>query len=1081
MISKSVLDKDTALKFPHALLISASAGSGKTYTLAQRYVQFLLSEKVPNNNLSGILAVTFTNNAAKEMKSRILAWLKALALDKNCEKMEETLELVSLSRDEIHGRARDLVERVINNYSDFHIQTIDSFLARIMTASVDELKLPLNPRITMAYDILIDLALYSMFARIGKTDLPSDTVDKFLAVLPKTGSYPWNPAQRVKENFNSFLNQEGKTAGVISGFHGDYEVVLKAKFAETLKYCAGLMKHYKKPELFKGKVSAAIDNANLIDFLAGYSFTYGILNGTKKKNFPATWQKDIDALNELVIELTELNAAAYYHPYVGIYDRFKAELERVKRGKTDIIHINDIAKKLSAYIKEDNVPEIYLKLGERISHFLIDEFQDTNRLQWDVIRPLAEEAIAKRGSLFVVGDIKQAIYMFRNADYKIMRDFLDKAEGKKAEAAHISLEPLNGELKYVNLPVNYRSDGEILNYVNGLFKEKLKSVPELIGEDITELTTYSQSVRPERLKHGYVKNEVLTLEDMSEPEQQKEWLLKAVQSARERYPLNEIAILVAKNKRIEPVVEWLTGADIPVASLSSLDIRKRKIVAELIACLKFLETPSDDLSFTAFITGDIFTKLTGLKREEMLRFIFECRAALPGERSSDHLLYAAFRNHAEYKEYWDKYLDEPFRKVGHLPLYELVALVYGNFKLFDNFPDEAAFLSRFMDAVSSLEESGVTSSRAFIEYASGADEDKEAVFSIALPEYMDAVRVMTFHKSKGLGFSVVINLMYDEQDRSDPMYFEERDGEIHVYHITKAAAEVSAKLRPVYEGSKTDGRVQDLNILYVISTRARHELYNLIIKKVRKTEAKEPKLLDLFETFEAGKFEACKPGRRVVSRPVEISSAEGRVEQRFDALKPTYSGFFETAEGKLCHDILANIGSDSSAARQQDSAAGGDQPQNAGHRQNSADPAQANLRAALSILFSTYAPKYPFKFDEKKIVSSLVSFLSYCLAAELTGRGALELFASKPGRVILTEAEFIDKNGSLFRMDRVIIDKDAVTVVDFKTGGENTPKYAAQMKNYLAIISEVYGKPAKGLIAYIDLLKIYEAGNSCAA
>src|ERR1035437_10088274 len=163
-----VLEGDKTLKFPHALLISASAGSGKTYTLTQRYVQFLLSDKVPDNELSGILAVTFTNNAAKDMNARILAWLKELALDKECGKMDETLALVSLSRDEAHKRAQELVERVISNYSDFHIQTIDSFLTRIMSASVDELKLPLKAEITMAYDVLIDLAFYSMFPRIGK-------------------------------------------------------------------------------------------------------------------------------------------------------------------------------------------------------------------------------------------------------------------------------------------------------------------------------------------------------------------------------------------------------------------------------------------------------------------------------------------------------------------------------------------------------------------------------------------------------------------------------------------------------------------------------------------------------------------------------------------------------------------------------------------------------------------------------------------------------------------------------------------------------------------------------------------------
>ena len=1040
-----VLEGDNTLRFPHALLISASAGSGKTYTLTQRYVQFLLSDKIkddsgrPTNDISNILAVTFTNNAAKEMKARILAWLKELALDEGCLKMDETLRLVSLSRGEAHKRAQYLVERIIANYSDFHIQTIDSFLARVMSASVDELKLPLKAEITMAYDVLIDLALYSMFSKIGKEELPAETVDKFLAVLPKTGSYPWNPALRVKETFNNFLTQEGKTAGLIKASGGDYEAALKTRFAETLKFCASLVKHYGDPGLFKEKALAALGAADLTDFLAAYKFDYGIFNGTKKKSLRLGWEQDLGNLNEMVIELTELNAAAYYHPYVGIYDRFKAELERVKRGKTDVIHINDIAKKLSAYINQNNVPEVYLKLGERISHFLIDEFQDTNRLQWDVIRPLVEESLSKAGSLFVVGDIKQAIYMFRNADYKIMRDFLDKAEGKKAGTDNISLDSLDGELKYASLPVNYRSDGEVLEYVNKLFKEKLKSVPELAGEDLTELTTYDQSVRPDRLKHGYIKTDALELEDLAEPEQQKEWLLKAVRGARERYPLNEIAILVAKNKRIEPVVEWLTGAGIPVASLSSLDIRKRKVVAELIAYLKFLETPSDDLSFAAFLSGDIFTKLTGLSRQEMQNFIFECRAVAspPVLQSSNPLLYAKFRNHAKYKVFWEQYLDGAFRKVGYLPLYELVSLVCRELKLFGNFPDEHAFLSRFLDAVTSLEAEGVATSRSFIEYASGADEDKAKVFSIALPEYIDAVRVMTFHKSKGLGFSVVINLLYDERDQSDPMYFEEKGGEIRVYHITKAAAEASVKLRPVYEGSRTDGKVQDLNVLYVISTRARHELYNLVIRKARKTAASVPRLLDLFETFEAGKPEARKPERRKASKPVEIAPAWARPARSFDSLKPTYTSFFETAEGELVHAILARF-----------------------------IELPKDLQSSLEAAYEELAPGFPFKFDKPKVIKGLLAFLN--------SPGAAPLFAADAGRQVLVEAEFIDKTGSLFRMDRVLVDKDAVTVVDFKTGKENPAKYTAQMKNYLGIISEVYGKPVKGMLAYADLNKIVE-------
>lgn len=1023
-----VLRGDKTLLFPHALLISASAGSGKTYTLTQRYVQFLLSERVPGNELPNILAVTFTNVAAKEMKGRILAWLKALARGEE-EALAVTLELVSLPRAEIVKRAGDLVERIISDYSDFHIQTIDSFLARVMAASADELKLPLKPEIAMSYDLLIDLALYSLFSRIGR-GLPAETVDKFLAVLPKTGAYAWNPAARIKENFDSFLREEGKKAGALAAPAGDAGDLLKAKFPRTLDFCDKLVKRFGE-EYLRPACAEAMRAKSVTDFLAAYNYKFGIFNGTRKSKFPAGWEKDIAHLTELVIELAELNAAAYYHPYVGIYDRFKAELERVKRGKTDVIHISDIAKRLSAYIKGDNVPEIYLRLGERIGHFLIDEFQDTNILQWNVLRPLVEEGLSKTGSLFVVGDIKQAIYMFRNADYRIMRDLLDKAEGKKPEAGQLSLAPLGNRLDFVNLPVNYRSDGEVLAYVDRLFKDKLKA-SGLAGEDITELTTYSQAVQPGRVRDGYVKTDILETESLDDPAGQREWLLKAVKAASERYPLGEIAILAGKNKRIEPVVEWLTAAGIPVASLSSLDIRKRRVVAELTAWLKFLETPSDDLAFAEFLTGEVFGRLTGLKREVLEKFIFEAR-----NEGKKGLLYAAFRKDGRLGRYWEEFLDEPFRKVGYLPLYELVSLVFAKFRVFGNFPEEQAFLARFLDAVASLEAEGVTSPRAFLEYAAGSDEDRAKLFNIALPDYVDAVRVMTFHKSKGLGFSVVINLVYDEADPADPMYFEEKDGAIHVYHITKEAAEHSVKLGAVYGARRKDEAVQGLNLLYVVSTRARHELHTLVIKKKRKEPAKEGKPLDLFEACEAGTPAARKPEKRPGTEPVLVARPGARAEARFEGLSPTYKSFYETAEGELVHGLLARL------------------------KTLPADP-----EGALSAAYDELAPQYPFAFDKPRLIKGLLAFLNNSEAAAL--------FAAKPGRETLVEAEFISRDGALFRMDRVLVDKDLVTVVDFKTGRENAKKYAPQLKNYMAILAEVYGRPARGLLAYADLNKITE-------
>jgi len=205
--------------------------------------------------------------------------------------------------------------------------------------------------------------------------------------------------------------------------------------------------------------------------------------------------------------------------------------------------------------------------------------------------------------------------------------------------------------------------------------------------------------------------------------------------------------------------------------------------------------------------------------------------------------------------------------------------------------------------------------------------------------------------------------------------------------------------------------------------------------RARKTAAAGPRLLDLFETFEAGKPEARKPERRKASKPVEIAPAWARPARSFDSLKPTYTSFFETAEGELVHAILARF-----------------------------IELPKDLQSALEAAYEDLAPGFPFKFDKPKVIKSLLAFLG--------SPGVAPLFAAAAGRQVLVEAEFIDKTGSLFRMDRVLVDKGAITVIDFKTGGENTEKYTAQLKNYLNIISEIYGKTAKGQLAYVDLVKV---------
>lgn len=377
----------------------------------------------------------------------------------------------------------------------------------------------------------------------------------------------------------------------------------------------------------------------------------------------------------------------------------------------------------------------------------------------------------------------------------------------------------------IPLDENYRSGGIILDYVDDIFKRKLKNGlgTDLQKLDLTGLTSYLQKPAASKKGKGYV--EVCEVEDSDEV-LEKEVLLRIVDDVLGRYQPREVAVLAYKNDKIEEIVGWLTGHAVQAASFSSLDIRKRKIIMEVISLLQFLDSPIDDLSFANFICGNVFLKATALKPEEIFDLIQAKHQAAP---RTTGILYRFFREHPKFQNLWNKYFEELFNQVGFYPLYDLVIKIYRRFDLFKNFPEETAFLARFLEAIVSVEAKGMNNIKDFIELV--AQEGGESNLDILLPDYIEAVKVMTFHKSKGLGFPVVINMIYDSGDLPDNLFFEKENESMKVCYLVQAMGKVSKRLNDMYTAQETDDLIQTLNTLYVINTRAKNELYNIIIKK----------------------------------------------------------------------------------------------------------------------------------------------------------------------------------------------------------------------------------------------------------
>lgn len=1037
----SVLNKDTKLRFPHTLIIDASAGSGKTHTLTQRFVQFILSNKIPHHDLANILAITFTNNAAREMKQRILEWLKKLSFGIDCDEKKQIMEIVSLKPEEMTRRAEEAVDIIIGRYSDFHVQTIDSFMSRILHCSAVELGMPLRLDVTESYRSLTDLALSIMLKGIGD-NITREELDNFLRLLiQESDTFPWNPVFKMQRRFENFLKEEGKVLEEIV-FENKWQII-NEKFTYVCEVYESLLKLGLEKKV-KCKAAESIMNKNIKEFVKSYSksnlpFKKDVRNEVVYEKAVQEWSNLSSSAEEMLI----LYSISNYCHYGSLYGKFKKSLDALKRNK-EIIHFDDINKKLSQYINKEIIPEIYYRLGDVLYHFLLDEFQDTDRVQWRNMQPLLEEAFSKGGSLFAVGDMKQAIYMFRKADYKIMRTIVEGIKSRSEYDNYYLPQSVIESARVIQLKENFRSGRIILDYVDRIFKNKLKDKigTEILAKDLTGLTEYNQSPASQEKKNkddGYVK---VVIVEQSDNSPEKDVLFNILDDVLQRYRDCNVTILARKNAQVETVVEWLTEKNIRAASFSSLNIRKRKIIREIVNLLQFLDSPIDNLSFASFICGDIFIKAaasTGRKvnQDDIFEYIFK---RLRDRTRKPDYLYVWFREHGPFKDLWKVLFEELFNKVGYYSLYDLASLIFRTFKIFDNFPEETGFLVRFLETISSFESRGMNSIKDFIDLVS---EDEGSILEVVLPDYINAVKVMTFHKAKGLGFPIVINMIYDSVDERKNMFFEKYGENLMTYYIISDFAKKSPELQRLYSRNKLDEKIQNLNLLYVANTRAKKELYNMVIKKKRrqnKTQQEgKPSPLDLFENCENGKKERQEKKTSEI-HPIVISLPE-KIEIKFvkeEDINWSIERYMETRKGEFFHEILSEITFISD-----------------------------DMEIIVEEIVKKMCKKRKEQYNREEVKKVIIEFLNL---AEVR-----KFFEEQPSRQIQQETEYVGEDGSLYRFDRVVIDPDRITVIDFKTGEEETLYYRTQLINYMKILRALNPqKTIKGYLAYIDARKVEE-------
>ncbi len=1017
------------LSLPDFTIVSASAGSGKTTALALRFLQLLLSDQIPNNNLKNILAITFTNNAALEMKERIIEYLKRVSFGDELV-LGLLKDKVNLEKKKLIERSGEMVEHILNNYSDFQVQTIDSFLTRIMKASALEFGFPPRFEVALDREMLLDDSFNLLNQQIVYDKEKQTLIEELVSFISETqkgnAKFIWDPFEKLSDEVKRVFN--------ILTVHTQEPVVeetkqdlykVKGEILGTVCQI-GEMAEKSKLEISKNYL-AIIESAksgNLNEIIEK-SLTQTVVKKPQYKSKLKIYETVIAQINllqekfpDMVSEYSDLFSRTKYQPYVRAYDAMKDNLEKIKRCHAEI-YLGDANKQLARAIRDFNIPEIYFSMGERIYHYLIDEFQDTSPIQWEAMKPLIEETLSKNGSLFIVGDTKQAIYSFRGGDWQIMSRLL---EGKEKF--------LSVDCSKETLKENWRSGEVLVDFTKKVFH---KIVPEVLKDEkanLSGLLDYQQEPEQSLKGKGYVE---VTLYDAPEedPEEilEKKKIVDTIADCLQRgCKLSDIAILTPRNNKVVEISGWLSEAGYRFLSYSSLDIRSRKITGEILSLLKFLDSPIDNLSFATFLLGDIFAALPKSEKStiDISKFLFDCR----NKKSIQHPLYVEFRN--IYPEVWEKYFESLFNLTGYLPTYDLLTEIYRVFHLFERRLDEEAALIKLLEVLNTAEQHGSSSLKDFLRYTE--EDSDDASWNISTAPGEEAITVMNIHKAKGLGFRIVILVLYDFRPKSTNEVLTIEEGKSKLLYVTKKESEKSDYLKQIYDNKKSLDLIDELNRLYVGLTRAREEMYILSIKSKQSGANAPSKYLPKNNTADGNKN---KIERRPVIRKDEFNLFH--VEPTMLAPSATYAkiGFEETRRGEFIHQVLENITTID-------------------------DPIEQQIDEAIRI--STEGINE--KIDLDSVKSTLIKFLKI--------DAVRSIFKTQKGRIVLNEKEIVDKNGELKRIDRLIVGDNSVIIIDFKTGAESE-KHRNQVESYIEAIENLYPqKIIKGIIAYVDIPKLVE-------
>ncbi len=813
---------------------NASAGSGKTFTLVKEYLKILLqSEDI--FRFQKVLAITFTNKAAGEMKERVMENLQAFSEGNETDLYPKILEETSLDAATITERSKKVLDAILQNYSAFSITTIDSFTHKIIKSFAFDLGLSLNFEVEMDAVSLLNEAVDVLISKIGTDKKLTETLIDF-SLDKADDDKSWDVSKELYEFARILLNEDDNQ---------HFRELADKNLEDFTNLKKRLSKHQQELKTSFEKIGEdclqLIENANL----EAKDFTRGTVpkffNDVAIKNFTfdfikrsETIQKAIDnnhyynktASEDVIASIEGIvpKIVAFFNQLKELHQQFLlnklalksiiplAVLNNINSELTTIKEDNNLRlnaefnQLISDNIKDQPAPFIYERIGQRFMHCFIDEMQDTSVLQWQNLIPLIDNALAQENSnLLLVGDGKQAIYRWRGGKAEQFIDLGSEEEN--------SVNPFLLPKDTKTLETNYRSYSEVIDFNNKFFQH---TAAFLQNESYNRLFLDGNKQLENSKKGGFVSLSFLEKEDEKEDEKLKyqRKVLERINTLKGDFQLNEICVLTRKKKDGIAVASFLSENGIAVISPDSLLLENSEKVSFLINVLQVIQHPKDEEA-----------------RFEMLHFLQE---HLLVSVSKDEFLHQFAKKEIavifdELKSYGVSFDLNTFQQI---PFYEKVETIIRSFNLVNS---SDAYVQFFLDVVLDQQRKG-TNIQEFLDFW----EVKKKSLSIVASENSNAVQVMTIHKSKGLEFSVVI-FPYDLDiyRQVDPKVWLNElpptfDGfkELLVPY-TNDLQYVNDRGAEIFQQQREELELDNFNLLYVALTRSVEQLHIITEKKLQ--------------------------------------------------------------------------------------------------------------------------------------------------------------------------------------------------------------------------------------------------------